>query len=509
MIINVLDYLEGAVINHPHKVGFADQEHQITFHELMQQAKSIGSHLAKLMGGQRNKPIIVMADRQISSIISFLGVLYSGNFYVPVDSQMPKKRLEIIFNNINPDISVILKNDDKLLTDIKFAGRIVLLDDAIHEPVDEETLSSIRAKTIDTDPVYAVFTSGSTGIPKGVLINHRSVIDLVEQFTSVFQFSEKCIFANQAPLDYDGSVKDIYCTLKNGASMHIIPKSMFSFPIKLIHHMNELKINTIIWATSALRIIANLNALEKEKPSSLEKILFTGEVMPNRVLNYFRKHYPAAMFVNLYGPTEITCNCTYFIVDRPFEDGDSLPIGRPFPNTEILVINEKGKLVENDEEGEICVRGTSLALGYYNNPQETSRHFQENPLNPFYPEKIYRTGDIGKYNERGELMFISRKDSQIKHMGYRIELGEIEVAANSLGIVDIACCLYDQKNEKIVLFYQLQEMKDKEILLAMRELLPKYMLPTTLVHLPKMPLKDNLKIDRVKLREDFINGNRP
>ena len=509
MIINVLEYLEGSVKKHPHKVGFADQEHQVTFNELMQQAKSIGSHLARIMGGQRNKPVIVITDRQISSIISFLAVLYSGNFYVPVDSQMPAKRLEIIFNNINPGVAVILKDEYKLLADIKFAGRVVLLNDALQEPIDEKRLSSIRVKTIDTDPIYAVFTSGSTGIPKGVLINHRSVIDLVEQFTSVFQFSEKCIFGNQAPLDYDGSVKDIYCTLKNAASMHIIPKSMFSFPIKLLQHMDKLKINTIIWATSALRIIANLNALEKEKPSYLEKILFTGEVMPNRVLNYFRKHYPAAMFVNLYGPTEITCNCTYFMVDRPFADGDSLPIGRPFPNTEIMVINEKGQLVENDEEGEICVRGTSLALGYYNNPQETSRHFHDNLLNPFYPEKIYRTGDIGKYNERGELMFISRKDSQIKHMGYRIELGEIEVAANSLGIIDIACCLYDQKIEKIVLFYQSPAMKDKEILLAMRELLPKYMLPTKLVHLPKMPLKDNLKIDRVKLREDFIDANRP
>ncbi len=507
MKINVLTYLEESVYQTPDKVAFADPDREVTYQELIRQTKSIGTYISRSMRGERNKPVAVLIDRNVESLIAFLGVVYSGNFYVPVDGQMPRGRVERIFSTLQPAAVVGLRKDLGQLTDIASGVQRIVYEDALDAKADETLLADIRRRAIDTDPLYAIFTSGSTGLPKGAVICHRSVIDLIEQFTAVFGFSSRNVFGNQAPFDFDVSVKDIYSTLKNGATLHVIPKVLFSFPIKLIAYINEKKINTAIWATSALRIVENLKALETTLPTSLEKVMFSGEVMPNKVLNYWRRHLPNVMYVNLYGPTEITCNCSYYIVNRPFEDSEMLPIGIPFPNTDILVLNSADKPVGEDEMGEICVRGTSLALGYYNNPAETSRGFCQNPLNPHYPELIYRTGDLGKYNARGELLFLGRGDTQIKHMGHRIELGEIEVAVNALPFLEAGCCLYDSREEKIVLFYQAPAACDKEILLGLREHLPKYMLPNRLLHFEKLPMNKNAKIDRVKLRDEYLHAS--
>jgi len=504
MRINVLDYLEHSAKVFPEKTAFSDPNHGISYSDLVNQAKSLGSKLSNDLSGRMRQPVAVFIDRNIESLISFMGIIYSGNFYVPIDNQLPSRRIEHILKTLHPSAVIYLKNQQQTVDSLGFSGLRIPLEDALALPIDESKLREIRTRSIDTDPLYAIFTSGSTGTPKGALISHRSVIDLIEGFTDIFGFSEKSIFGNQAPFDFDVSVKDIYSTLKNGATMHIIPRVKFSFPIQLIDYLNQFQINTVIWATSALRIVANLKALEKTKPLYLQNIMFSGEVMPNKVLNYWRTHIPEATYVNLYGPTEITCNCSYFVVNRSFADTDTLPIGIPFPNTDILVLNHEDRLVEPGEVGEICVRGTSLALGYYNNPTETAKAFCQNPLNSAYPELIYRTGDLGKYNEFGELIFVSRKDFQIKHMGHRIELGEIEVAANALDFLDVTCCLYDERNEKIVLFYQAAAKQDQEIILGLQQTLPKYMVPNQLIHLEKIPMNKNSKIDRVFLKERFL-----
>ena len=426
MIINVLDYLEDSVKRFSNKIAFADDQNKITYHELFAQSKAIGSCIFSSCG-KTKKPVLVIIDRDISSLVSFIGVVYSGNFYVPIERQMPQKRMAHIIQTLQPQAAVIHSRDAGMIKDAGFAGKTIFYEDALSYAINENALERIRKKAVDTDPLYAVFTSGSTGVPKGVLVNHRSVIDLVEHFTSLFGFSEKSVIGNQAPFDFDVSVKDIYLTLKNGGTMYIVPKMLFSFPAKLIEYLNKKRINTAIWATSALRIVANLKGLEKEKPRYLKTILFSGEVMPNKVLNYWRRHIPDASYVNLYGPTEITCNCTYFIVDRAFSDNDILPIGIPFPNTDVMVLDAHDRQVTEGEMGEICVRGTSLAMGYYNNPQKTSEAFCQNPLNLHYPELIYRTGDLGKYNDRGELLFLSRKDNQIKAYGAPYRTGRDRV----------------------------------------------------------------------------------
>ena len=498
MIINVLEYLEASAVNFPNKVVFWDQEKNISYHEVLIYSKKIGTYINdKYM--VRNKPIGVVIGRNIESLIMFLGVVYSGNFYVPIDPELPKDRIDSMLKVVKP---VCLLEKENVADNIELSKENYY--EMIKTIIDEEALLKIRNSSVDTDPLYSVFTSGSTGIPKAVLIAHKSVIDLVENLKVTFNFTENEVFGNQAPFDYDASVKDIYSTLLNGATLHIIPNQLFSFPIKLMEFVNERKINCVFWTVSVLCIIANLRIFKKNRPEYIKKVLFSGEVLPIKVLNYWKDHLPDILYVNLYGPTEITCNCTYYIVDKEYALDEKLPIGIPFKNTDIIVLDDEGKLVENNNVGELCVRGRSLAIGYYNDLEKTKEVFCQNPLVSEYPDVIYKTGDLVQYNEEGLLEYCSRKDFQIKHLGHRIELSEIEIGANSLDKIQRSCCLYDVKCEKIVLIYQSDEECKEVIMEALSNKLPKFMMPNIYVWIKEMPVGKTGKIDRSFLKEKYL-----
>ena len=496
---NVLAYLEDSAKKYPEKTALVDEKHSLNYTEFIESAKKIGSKIIDITGNQTKKPIVVYIDRCIESIEAFMGIVYSGNFYVPIDNALPEQRKKLIIDTLNP-IMIICSKQGQM--DFLKYRRNILLQDLKDSCINEVQLDKVQCGQIDTDPLYAIFTSGYTGVPKVVLVGHRSVIDLIDNFAEIFGFTHENVWGNQAPFDFDVSVKDIYSTIKAGGTMYIIPKRLFSMPLKLVEYLNENKINTAIWAASALVMIANFKTFDKILPQYLKQIMFSGEAMPNKVLNYWRSYLKDLQYVNLYGPTEITCNCTYYIVDREFTNEESLPIGKKFNNTDIILLDsERKQEVPRGETGELCVRGSSLALGYYNNRKKTAEAFIQNPLNNDYPELIYCTGDLVKYNERGELLFLSRRDFQIKHMGHRIELGEIEVAVNAMDFIESAVCIYDEKNEKIVLFYQAKQVCRKEIVERLQTVLPKYMWPNKFVRYEKLPLNKNNKIDRTKLKE--------
>lgn len=498
MMKSVMEYLNNTAELYAEKVAFEDDNRKLTFKELQTEAKAIATVIAKK--NILKKPIAIFMDKCVECVVAFMGVAYSGNFYTPIDSKMPVARIEKILETLVPEILITDKKHFELAKSFFDTSNILLYEEIRENVIDKYLLKSIDDKIIDTDILYVLFTSGSTGIPKGVTISHRSVIDYVDWVVDTFKINIDDVLGNQAPLYFDLSIQDIYATIKSGSMTVLIDSNYFLFPAKLMNYIKCKNVNTIFWVPTAMVLVANLKALKIKNKPGLKKILFCGEVMPNKQLNKWREAYPNAMFVNLYGPTEITEVCTYYIIERQFKDNDVLPLGIPCRNTDILILDENDKLVKNNKIGELCVRGTSLSLGYYNNLQKTNEVFVQNPLNTAYPEKIYRTGDLVKYNEHGELIYISRKDFQIKHMGHRIELGEIEAAVSSLQGIDLNCCLYDEKNNKIILFY-VGSLQEDDIINLLKECLPDYMLPNKKIKLQAMPINLNGKIDRVKLKE--------
>lgn len=502
MKANVTYWLDETAACFPDKTAYADEKKEITFGELRVQARRIGGELA--IRGLFKKPVAIFLEKGVDVLVSFMGTAYSGNFYSPIDVDMPGSRVDKILEVLQPAVVITTAPLKEVFSQYAYEGEFLLLEDVLareSEAAQEAALAAARRKCIDTDLLYVLFTSGSTGVPKGVTINHRAVIDYIDWVTETFEITEKDSFGNQAPFYFDNSILDIYSALKTGATVYIVPKNLFAQPVLLLEYLKEKKINTIFWVPSALIVVAKLKAFKNvDLTDTLKRVLFCGEVMPNKQLNVWRKFLPNVQYANLYGPTEITDACTYYMVDREFTDEEPLPIGVPMPNTDILVLNEKDEPVQGDEAGELCVRGTSLSMGYYNNPEKTREAFVQNPLNQAVPELIYRTGDIVKYNERGEILYLSRKDFQIKHMGHRIELGEIETAVSSLEEVSQNCCLYDEKHQKIVLFIE-EALEKAYINEKISHLVPEYMLPNKVIVVEKMPINANGKIDRVKLKE--------
>ena len=498
---HVLDYLDVTVERVPNKIAFANETEELSFLEVHNQNRAIASFL--INKGLYKEPVVVFMNKHPKTIVAFFGVINSGNFYVPIDEEMPSSRIGLILENLQPRAIICDDKTIEIAKGFEFTSELYLYDELMQTPIEEEKLAMVRAKAIDTDPIYVVFTSGSTGVPKGVVACHRSVLDYIEQLSETLEFNEDTIFGNQTPLYFDACLKELYPTLKFGATTYLIPKSFFMFPIKLVEFLNEKKINTICWVVSALTMISAFGAFKKVVPQYLHTIAFGSEVFPIKQFRIWREVLPNAKFTNLYGPTEGTGMCCYYKVNREFALDEVIPIGRPFKNTEIILLNEENKRASVGEVGEICIRGTSLTMGYYNNPEKTNEVFVQNPLNTAYPELIYRTGDIGKYNEYGELIFVSRKDYQIKHMGHRIELGEIEANVNSIEEVKLSGCIYDNKRGKIILCY-VGEIEAGELTKILKEKLPRYMIPNYVEKLEEMPLTPNGKINRVLLKEKYI-----
>lgn len=500
----VTDYLDHSAALFPDKMAVVDQYRTVTFQELKEEALHIASYIIKRFG-RWHAPVCFYLDKSAYCISAMMGIAYSGNFYTPIDTKMPAARIEKILETLEKPLMITDRKHLRRVEQFIGDSDVFCLEDAMNEPYDEVKVRMITNRIIDTDVLYVLFTSGSTGNPKGVIIGHRSVIDYIDWVTNTFHFDENTVLGNQAPFYFDNSILDIYSMLKTGATMYIIPQINFAFPIKLLEYMGTNKINTIFWVPSALCLVANLKALPKRHVDSLQKILFCGEVMPNKQLNQWRREYPHALFGNLYGPTEITDVCAAYVVDREFRDDEALPMGKACRNTEIFLLDEHDRLVTDPNvAGELCVRGTCLAYGYYNNPEKTNAAFVQNPLNHAYPETIYRTGDLVKYNELGELVYICRKDYQIKHMGHRIELGEIETAASSLLGVNQNCCIYDDNRHKIVMYYT-GAVDEKGLSAGLKSLLPDYMIPGKFISLKVMPLNLNGKMDRVLLKKELEN----
>lgn len=504
MYKTIFKYLEDTARKYPKKMSFVDNKRGLTFKDFVKESKMIASKI--LDYNLFNKPIAIYLDKNVYCLTSMMGINYSGNFYAVMDNKMPIDRVDNIFNTLKPCLVISDTKNIENLKGLKYKVDILNVEE-IDTKINQKELDKVYDKLIDTNPMYILFTSGSTGVPKGVIINHKACISYIHWFNKAFNIDSKTTFGSQTPFYFSMSVSDIFSTMTCGCTFYIIPKVNFSFPLRLIEYLNENKINTLYWVPSALCIVANFKTFDVLKPKYLKRVLFAGEVMPMKQLNMWRKALPKVLFANLFGPTETVDICSYYVVNRKFRDDDTLPIGNYCDNTDLMVVNEKNEEITNiDEEGELYVRGSFLASGYYNNPEKTSEMFVQNPLNTAYPELVYRTGDIVKYNNRGELLYVSRRDFQIKHMGYRIELGEIESAANAIKGVDSCVCIYDKDEDRLILFYVASNLSEMDILSSVKKKVPNYMWPQEVIKLDSMPYNANGKIDRKNIGVNYKEG---
>jgi amino acid adenylation domain-containing protein len=510
MRINIIEYFLETAKKYPARTAVIEEEQKISFAELRERAVALSYTLAEITD-TINQPIAVFLPKSIDLIIADTAITYSGNAYMNLDTKTPTERIANILILIQP---AILITNRQLIDAIKpvlpDSTGICLIDDGYSFTGNQEqALLQRLSRLIDTDPYCIINTSGSTGTPKGVVLNHRSFFDYTEWSNDTLKTDDQEIIGSLAPPVFDHFSHELCRMMSKGSTLVILPERLSAFPFKMLEILKNENVTYIFWVPTIMVNIANMDLLSKIELPALKTVWFAGEVMPTKQYNYWHKHLPGTRFVNLYGPTEITLDCTYYIIDREFDDSEQIPIGSACRNTSLLILNESDQACKRGEEGELCVRGTSLAMGYYNNQEKTAAAFTQNPLNTKYPEIIYRTGDIVVINERDEIIYKGRRDTLIKHSGYRIELGEIEhVFVNTLQLVSNACAIYHK--QEIVLVYESDtELSPADLRKNLGRHLPKYMLPTRYVRVEKMPMNANGKIDRARLNgeiETFAAG---
>ncbi|MFN1216428.1 AMP-binding protein [Chryseobacterium kwangjuense] len=507
---NLIEYFIETVKQFPDKTAVIENDMKISFQDLYQQTILLGNLLLD-KADILNRPVAVYLPKSVYCVTADLGIMFSGNAYLNLDVKSPVQRVAAILNLVEPDFVVTSGVFKKNIEDIYPASKIILIDEIdFSQAVDyikyaETLFSRLENKSVDTDMSCIINTSGSTGVPKSVALNHRSFIDFIEISKDIFRFSDNEIIGSLSPVIFDIYSYELCMLMAHSGTIVVLPEHLAAFPIKILEVMEKEKVSFIFWVPTIMVNIANMDLLKTIDISSLKLVWFAGEVFPTKQFNYWHKALPNTKFANLYGPIEITLDCTYYIIDREFRDDEPLPIGFPYRNTDVLIITEDNKQAAQGEEGELCVRGSSLALGYYNAPEKTAAAFVNNPLNPHYPETIYRTGDIVSVNNKGEILFKGRKDTLIKHQGYRIELGEIEhIVVNTLKLVKNACCVYDRQKKEIVLIYENdQELGPNVFRKEILNVLPKYMIPTIYNFLEEMPRNPNGKIDRAYLNQQI------
>lgn len=500
MITSVMDYFQETVRNKKNSVAVIHNEESITFGELDTQAKVFAAYLKENVGG--DEPVGVFLPKGIHIIVADLGSMYANHPFMNLDVKNPPERIQNIIDNINP-VAIVTGGNIDLPESISSSNITIIDMDVILSGKDKSQDFAFSGR-IDTDPMCIINTSGSTGTPKGVVLNHRSFLDFIGWADEEYGFNGSEVIGSLSPAVFDIFDFELCMLICKGSQIVVLDSMLASFPVKLLQEMKRQEVNFIFWVPSIMVNIANMDLLGKIDLPALNRVWFAGEVFPTAQFCYWYDHLPQADFTNLYGPIEITLDCTFYRINERPRTEEPLPIGVPCRNTDILILNEKNERCSCGQEGELCVRGTSLAMGYYNDPEKTDGVFVQNPLNKSYPELIYRTGDIVEMDQEGLIHFKGRRDSLIKHLGYRIELGEIEhVITNELQIVDYCCAVYNQKNKKIVLFYEcVEEKENKEFREQLKSVFPNYMIPGEYHWMKQLPKNTNGKIDRLQLQQE-------
>jgi D-alanine--poly(phosphoribitol) ligase subunit 1 len=515
-------YLDDAYRAHPEKLALVDDQKSMTYRQLHDDANRIAGCLVA-NGVCRQDRVMICMKRSSQVVLAIMGILKADAVYVPMDAKAPVERLLKVMKDCRP--SAIICDDatlpllDRVRNQLPSLPRLIAFGArskgggevpcVYWEDVAPEVTLPPQYKNIDADAAYILYTSGSTGSPKGVVISHLNVVNYIEWAVEYFTIREEDRVLGTAPFHFDMSTFDIYTVLKVGATLCIAPERFLLFPNKLLDLIESEGVTLWKGVSSLLMYLSSTGSLKEGRIPSLQKILFGGEVLATKHLMNWMQHYPGKRFYNVYGPTETTgISACYPVENRPFAVNEPIPIGKACSNTEIFILTEENRLAEVGETGELCIRGSGLSLGYWDDEEKTARAFIRNPLGCTQSDRIYRSGDLARMREDGVFEYLGRKDFQVKFMGYRIELFEIEqaiLAQDSIHQAAVVLCDSAQSEvPELIAFIAGPGLMDLDsIMEELGRVVPSYMLPKRIIPMPEIPLTDRGKTDRVALREIY------
>lgn len=485
-----------------------------TYYQLNTLSNQIAHYLIE-KGIKRNDVIAILNNKSNVSYAIMIACLKIGAIYTNLDPKSPIERFKKMVGLCSPKLLFYygLKDDLTVANEFKFIDVVGInyqeqpfLQTIVSYP---DTLPSCNSEVTSNTPAYIMFTSGSTGFPKGVLISHANIINFISWTKITYSSSSDDVFTNINPMHFDNSVFDFYASLFTGASLIPVSEQLTRNPRLLLDALNT--VSPTIWFSvpSMLVFMLNMRALKDSDLPTLRIVTFGGEGFPkNQLRILWSKWSDRVGFVNVYGPTECTCICSsYIVTNDDIKDDELLPIGPIAPNFYALVLSDEGIVVKNGQIGELAIGGANVGLGYYNNLEKTKEVFINNPEILTHTDLIYCSGDLVKFdNDKKIYTFCGRKDNQIKRMGYRIELEEIENALNSLSVISESAVVYINNNtikEKIIACISSDKKDYQKVAVQLENLLPLYMMPDKYIWFENLPKNQNGKIDRLQLKEGF------
>ncbi len=516
-------YLDEIVQRTSDETAISCGGHHLSYKSLFRQSNKL-AHCLISNGIKRHDRVVFCLTRSEQCVLSILAILKADAIYVPLDHASPQERWQKIIYDCAPkavlcdkvtfarikqlssrtsdDINtVVLDNDKSNYTEKEYGDFITWAQ------IDGESDERPEYQNIDTDIAYIMYTSGSTGNPKGVMISHLNITNYINWAVDFFRIRQDDNILNTAPFHFDMSTFDIYCSLKSGARLSIAQDSQILFPTVLMKYIEEERIT--VWKTvpSLLIYIDKLGGLKKGQLHTLNKILFGGETLPTKYLIKWMNMHPDKEYFNVYGPTEATgISVCYHVPGVPPSESDPIPIGKPCANTDVVLLNSNGFLSKNGEVGEICIRGSSISRGYWNDIEKIKIAFIQNPISDALGDRLYKTNDLSFRREDGNLVFVGRKDDQIKYMGYRIQLDEIEHELLAIGGVEEACVVLNENArigmDELVSFLKVHDGTDESTIVdKLNKQLPAYMVPKRICFVQSIPRNANGKIDRNEVKK--------
>jgi amino acid adenylation domain-containing protein len=503
------------------RVAVSDAERSLTYAELDRQSDQL-ARLLQSLGVAPGDRVGLYLEKSVESVVGLYGAMKAGAAYVPLDPAAPVRRLAYIAGNCG--IRVLLTGAEKADSWVQLleAGAplqsLVVMnaeaaqvegrgaDASIHgaDAILRQDAAPLADPAISLDLAYILYTSGSTGDPKGVMLTHRNALTFVEWGVEAFGVTQDDRLSGHAPLHFDLSVFDLFAAAWAGASLTLVPAKLSVFPLEVARFMRDNRITVWYSVPSILSMLALRGGLSPGDLPDLRVVLFAGEVFPTPYLRRLMELLPGTRFANLYGPTE-TNVCTWYEVGALGEDdARSIPIGRAIADVEVFAVTEEGARARPGEVGELLVRGSTVMRGYWGDPERTARGLVPHPFQAEPKDPAYRTGDLAVQDEDGDWRYLGRRDGQIKSRGYRIELGEIEATLYAHAAVTECAAVAipdDLVTNRIKVYVVSRDTDERALANFCAERLPRYMVPELWEFREALPRTSTGKIDRRSLSD--------